>query len=1011
VIGLAAITAICSYFRLHLGPAAFAYILLIAPLSMLGSYGASIVLSLIATACLSYFFARPLFDVRVDYLEDLVAVAAFVTTSLIVTALTTRVRNSAAAARVAQQRLIDTLPALLWSADPDGSRDFHNRRWLEFAGISPAEAVGDGWMSMFHPEDRDTVVKKWRAAVESGEMFEVEARAQSATGEYRALLVRAAPSRDERGAVVKWYGVSTDIEDRKRAEQAREQLEVQWKAAFESNPTMYFIIDAAGIVVSVNAFGAEQLGYAVGELIGQQVLNVFYGPDRAFIQEHAKACFAQPGRMMRWEARKIRKNGTMLSVRETANAIILHDQPVLLVVCEDITEQKHAEEAAGRSEQELRDAIEAIPTVVWIAGPDGLNAFVNRRWAEYTGLSAEDTAGAGWQSAVHPGDAERHVSKWRAAVASGEPYEDEVRFRGADGEYRWFLVRGVPLRDERGEIVKWYGIMTDMEDRKRAEDFLAGEKRVLEIVARGDSLRQILDSICLLVEQQTSRVFASILLVDGNRLRHGSAPSLPKAYADAIDGIEIGPAVGSCGTAAYRGEQVIVEDIAIDPLWTAFREFALPHGLRACWSTPIFSSEGEVIATFAMYYGEVRRPSLRDQQIIEQITHLAGVAIQRRLTEEKLQRSESYLQEAQRLSHTGSWARRWSGGPGPGPVVYCSEELLRMWGFEPQEGVPSGESFDQRIHREDLDKVHDRFREAARTRGEYANDFRIVLADGTIRYIQSIGHAVLDTDEEVLEFVGTAVDVTERKHAEQERDRLRQLEADLAHVNRLTTMGELTASLAHEINQPIAAAITNANACLRWLTRDSPDLQEARKAAKRIVVDGTRAADIISRLRSFYRKGTPQQRELLDVNDVTRDMLKLLRGEANRNSVLMRTALRDLPLVPADRVQLQQVFMNLMLNAIEAMKESGGELSITTRLAEDGGLLISVSDTGIGLPAGKADQMFKAFFTTKPQGTGMGLAISRSIIESHGGRLWASDNATRGATFYFTLPQGELAHA
>jgi signal transduction histidine kinase len=333
-----------------------------------------------------------------------------------------------------------------------------------------------------------------------------------------------------------------------------------------------------------------------------------------------------------------------------------------------------------------------------------------------------------------------------------------------------------------------------------------------------------------------------------------------------------------------------------------------------------------------------------------------------------------------------------------------------MWGFEPQEGVPSGESFDRRIHREDLDKVHERFRDVARTRGEYANDFRIVLADGTIRYIQSIGHAVLDANEEVLEFVGTAVDVTERKHAEQERDRLRQLEADLAHVNRLTTMGELTASLAHEINQPIAAAITNANACLRWLTRDSPDLQEAREAAKRIVVDGTRAADIISRLRSFYRKGTPPQRELLDVNDVTRDMLKLLRSEANRNSVSMRTILTDLPLVPADRVQLQQVFMNLMLNGIEAMKGSDGELTITTRLGEDGALLISVSDTGIGLPAGKADQMFKAFFTTKPQGTGMGLAISRSIIESHGGRLWASDNAGRGAIFYFTLPQGELAH-
>jgi PAS domain S-box-containing protein len=1009
VVGLIAITGVCSYFGLHLGPVAFAYLLLIAPLSMLGSYTASVVLSLLATACLNYFFARPLFDLRVDYPEDLVAVAAFATTSLIVSALTTRVRRSAAAAHVARQTLIDTLPALLWSARPDGSRDFHNRRWLEFAGISPAEAAGDGWVSMFHPEDRDKVVKKWRASVETGELFEVEGRARCATGDYRALLVRAAPTRDERGAIVSWYGVSTDIEDRMRAEQAREQLEAKWKAAFESNPTMYFIIDAAGIVVSVNAFGAEQLGYTADELIGKPVLNVFYEPDRAFVQDRAEACFAQPGRM-RWEARKIRRNGTMLWVRETANAIVVQDQSVLLVVCEDITEQKRAEEAALRSEQMLRDAIEAIPTVAWIARPDGSNTFVNRRWAEYTGLSEQDTAGVGWQSVVHPADAERHVRKWLEAVTSGGLFEDEVRFRGADGEYRWFLVRGVALRDEQGQILKWYGIMTDMEDRKRAEDLLAGEKRILELVARGDSLREILDSICLLVEQQASGVLASILLLDGNRLRHGGAPSLPKAYAEAIDGLEIGPTVGSCGTAAYRGAQVIVEDIATDPLWMAFRELALPHGLRACWSTPIFSSQGKVIATFAMYYRETRRPSPRERQIIEQITHLAGIAIQRRLTEEKLQCSESYLQEAQRLSHTGSWARRWDGGPGPGPVIYSSEELLRMWGFDPQEGLPSGDIFDQRIHPEDLNKVRDRFSEAARAKGEYANDFRIVLPDGTIRYIQSIGHTVLDAAGEVLEFIGTAVDVTERKHAEQERERLRQLESDLAHVNRLTTMGELTASLAHELNQPIAAAITNANACLRWLTRDHPDLQEARKATQRIVVDGTRAAEIMSRLRSFYRKGTPPQRELLDVNDVTRDMFKLLRGEANRNSVSMRTTLAELPQVPADRVQLQQVFMNLMLNGIEAMKGSGGELTIATRLAEDGALVVSVSDTGVGLPAGKADQMFKAFFTTKPEGTGMGLAISRSIIESHGGRLWACDNAGRGATLYFTLPQGELAH-
>lgn len=249
----------------------------------------------------------------------------------------------------------------------------------------------------------------------------------------------------------------------------------------------------------------------------------------------------------------------------------------------------------------------------------------------------------------------------------------------------------------------------------------------------------------------------------------------------------------------------------------------------------------------------------------------------------------------------------------------------------------------------------------------------------------------------------------ERKHAE---EALREAQGDLARVSRVTTMGELTASLAHEVNQPIAAAVTNANTCLRWLTRDQPDVAEAREAASRIVKDATRAAEIISRTRLLFKKGTAQ-RELVSVNEMVREMIVLLHGEATRHKVLIRTELvADLPQVMGDRVQLQQVLMNLMLNGIEAMKEVDGkrELVIKSQRAENEEVLVSVSDTGVGLPTEQVDQIFKAFFTTKPQGTGMGLSISRSIVESHGGRLWANGNSPRGASFCFTLSAKDEVH-
>jgi signal transduction histidine kinase len=265
-----------------------------------------------------------------------------------------------------------------------------------------------------------------------------------------------------------------------------------------------------------------------------------------------------------------------------------------------------------------------------------------------------------------------------------------------------------------------------------------------------------------------------------------------------------------------------------------------------------------------------------------------------------------------------------------------------------------------------------------------------------------VTHALTDKSRRI-EFVGAVMDVTERKRAE---EALREAQANLARVSRVTTMGELTASLAHEIKQPITAAVTDAKTCLRWIGRDQPDVEEAREAAARIIKDVTRASDIISRISLLFKKGPPQ-RESLDVNEVIQEMIVLLRSEASRYSISIRGELaNDLPNIMVDRVQLQQVFMNLMLNGIEAMKDmgTGGELTIKSQQDDNRQLLISVGDTGVGLEPEQAEQIFNAFFTTKPQGTGMGLPISRSIIESHGGRLWATSNSGPGATFQFTLP-------
>jgi len=414
-------------------------------------------------------------------------------------------------------------------------------------------------------------------------------------------------------------------------------------------------------------------------------------------------------------------------------------------------------------------------------------------------------------------------------------------------------------------------------------------------------------------------------------------------------------------------------------------------------------------------------------EIAEFVGTLVDVTEQK-LIEEALRRSEAYLAEAQRLSHTGSWAL----DPSTGTIIYYSEEMFRIMGLEPTLDPPDSETIWQRIHPEDLPPIIasveriraaskkswidmdqtisssgvERFVAESRGHRDIAGDgleFRVVLPDRPLKYVRSYGHAIVDKTGQLIELVGTMIDVTERKNAEFERERMRQLESDLAHMNRLSMLGELAASISHELKQPITAGIISASTMLNWLARDEPNIDKARETARATLEAGERAAEIIDHVRALYTKAPPK-RELFDGNDIIREMVALLRVEAARYKVAINTDFAaEISMIMSDRVQLQQVLMNLMLNAIEAMKETGGSLSVKSLLNQEGLFQISVSDTGPGLPLAKEKQIFEPFFTTKPEGSGMGLAICRSIIESQGGALWASANRECGVSFHFTL--------
>jgi PAS domain S-box-containing protein len=412
--------------------------------------------------------------------------------------------------------------------------------------------------------------------------------------------------------------------------------------------------------------------------------------------------------------------------------------------------------------------VDSIPALIHTARPDGYLDYFNKPWLEYFGVTLDKVAGWNWTAYIHPEDVEGIVSRWRACLAIGEVFEYETRVLTANGEYRWMLHRKVPLRDANGDIVKWYGSSLDIEDSRRAEALLSAEKRLLEMTATDVTLERILNVLCLFIEEQRSGTLASVLLLnpDGVYLSFAAGPSIPNEWKQQMERLPIGPCAGSCGTAAYTKSPVIVSDIATDPLWEVpeHRASALRHGLRASWSSPVLSSKGKVLGTFCMYYRELRSPEAQDLELIKSATHLVGVAIDRDRAKQALRRSEAYLTEAQRLSHTGSFGWR----PETGEIVW-SDETYRIFEYDRAE-KPTLSMMFQRIHPQDRALAQQVIDNVSRST-DFEQEYRLVMPSGAIKHIHVKAHALPDSSGNI-EVVGAVTDITERKTTEGKIQRL-----------------------------------------------------------------------------------------------------------------------------------------------------------------------------------------------------------------------------------------------
>jgi len=667
-------------------------------------------------------------------------------------------------------------------------------------------------------------------------------------------------------------------------------------------------------------------------------------------------------------------------------------------------ELKKAQEALQSSQRNLSLMINAIPTFIHVLRTDGSVLDVNQAVLDYTGLTLEDVQKEDYRARFfHPEDVERLREERRVALTRAVPFENEQRVLGKDGRYRWFLNRYNPLLDEQGRTDRWYVAAFDIEDRKRAEDALARLAGVRGDVSAAFSkpthLRDILRGCTEAIVRHLDAAFARIWMLnkDESMLELRASAGMYTRLDGSYSRIPVGDL--KVGRIAREKKAHLTNDVMNDSRLHD-KGWAQQNGMVAFAGYPLVV-EDRVIGVLALF---ARRPL--SESILDTLTSVADTiaqGIERKRAEEELRASEAFLADGQRLSQTGSWG--WNASTGK---LTWSQEHFRVLRLDPQKSNPSLDVFWERVHPDDRVGLQRTFESAIRDKRDFEQEFRIVTPDGSLRHLHGVGHAILNKANELVEFIGSTMDITERKRAE---CALQEARAELERVTRLTTMGELAASIAHEVNQPLAGVVTSANAGLNWLAANPPNLSKTREAFERVLRDGARGGEVLARIRALLKR-TPPAKTLVSVNQVVRDVLALTAGELHQHEIeLLLDLAPGIPRVLGDTVQLQQVLLNLTKNAIESMAEiANGQrtLRIQSRLGELDGkpaVVVEVSDTGVGFNSAETTRLFEAFHTTKPQGMGMGLWISRSIVENHHGRLTALPNDGPGATFMIMLPE------
>jgi len=564
----------------------------------------------------------------------------------------------------------------------------------------------------------------------------------------------------------------------------------------------------------------------------------------------------------------------------------------------------------------------------------------------------------------------------------------------------WIRISGRPLRDAKGEISGGVIVCRDITQRKKEETFAAGQSGVLEMIAASAPLVDILTRLVLLMEAQADEMLCSILVLsaDGVHVKHGAAPSLPEAYVKAVNGAPIGPRNGSCGTAMYLKRPVVVTDVMTDPLWANYRHLAEICGLRACWSTPILSSQGDVLGSFAMYRQERRGPNAKEARLTEVATHIAGIAIERLRVQEALRERDARINLAAESADLAFW------------VIYpdqnkawMSDKGRAIYGFDPKLPLTRDLLF-SRVHPDERAAVRAVFDRACASHGIFDSEHRLVLPYGKKRWVIVRGRCLEDEHGNLLELIGMTIDVSAQKQSDLQLQIQRE---EMAHLNRVALMGEMTASVAHELNQPLTAIANNAAAARRFLERGNIDPVLLQELLQDMVADSQRAGEVIRGIRSLVRKDKSAH-VVLNLNAVIADTLRLVSSDVVlRESVITTEMDHNLPQVDASPVQIQQVLLNLIINALDAVEArppAQRRIIITTRSLEGESAEVSVRDFGLGLPKDRPEKVFDHFFSTKQSGMGMGLTIVRSIVETHGGTISAENAPDGGARFFFRLP-------